>query len=367
MSSELLSFIKEALQQGNSRQEIRTVLMQAKWSEEEIDASLQRFADVSFAVPVPAPEVSVSAREAFVYLVLFVALYLTAFSVGSLWFSFINYGFPDELYRGLSYTSIDSNSVRQASATILIAGPLFFWLSRYVQKRLARHPEEQQSAVRRWLTYLTLFVAASIIIGTLITLVNNVLSGELTWRFTLKVLSMLVITGSVFGYYLWDLRRDEDTVLQPAPRRRLRVFVISTILVIIATLGTGLYLSGSPAKERLRRLDEQHIQTLQQVTYAIDTFTNTRGRVPTRIDELWEPSSSLYPEITLGMTDSIPDFSYRTSATSSYELCASFNLATEQSSDFGAQPSYVDPTLFQSWNHGAGLTCFPRTVRPILK
>jgi len=41
------------------------------------------------------------------------------------------------------------------------------------------------------------------------TLVNNVLGGELSLRFLLKVLVAAVIAGSVFGYYLWDLRSEE--------------------------------------------------------------------------------------------------------------------------------------------------------------
>jgi hypothetical protein len=63
--------------------------------------------------------------------------------------------------------------------------------------------------VRRWLTYLTLFVAAVVLIVDLITLVDNVLGGEVTVRFVLKVLVAGLIAGTIFGYYLWDLRRDE--------------------------------------------------------------------------------------------------------------------------------------------------------------
>ena len=65
------------------------------------------------------------------------------------------------------------------------------------------------SAVRRWLTYLTLFVAAAVLVGDMIALVYNLLGGELTLRFVLKVLVAAVIAGTIFGYYLMDLRREE--------------------------------------------------------------------------------------------------------------------------------------------------------------
>ena len=34
-------------------------------------------------------------------------------------------------------------------------------------------------------------------------------SGDLSLRFVLKVLVVGVIAGTVFGYYLWDLRQEE--------------------------------------------------------------------------------------------------------------------------------------------------------------
>jgi hypothetical protein len=56
----------------------------------------------------------------------------------------------------------------------------------------------------RWKTW------ASPVIGTLITLLTNVLGGELTTRFVLKTLTVLSISGSIFGYYLTDLKRAEE-------------------------------------------------------------------------------------------------------------------------------------------------------------
>jgi hypothetical protein len=56
--------------------------------------------------------------------------------------------------------------------------------------------------VRRWLTYVTLFLAAGVLVGDLITLVYNVLAGELTLRFVLKVLIVGAIAGAIFWFYL---------------------------------------------------------------------------------------------------------------------------------------------------------------------
>jgi uncharacterized membrane protein YraQ (UPF0718 family) len=74
---------------------------------------------------------------------------------------------------------------------------------------VARDPLKRLSPVRRWLTYLTLFLAATALTGDMITLVYNALGGELSLRFALKVLVVAAIAGSIFSYYLLDLRREE--------------------------------------------------------------------------------------------------------------------------------------------------------------
>jgi membrane protein YqaA with SNARE-associated domain len=52
-------------------------------------------------------------------------------------------------------------------------------------------------------------LAVTILAGDLIALVYNLLGGEFTTRFLLKVATVAVIAGGVFGYYLSDLRQEE--------------------------------------------------------------------------------------------------------------------------------------------------------------
>ena len=74
---------------------------------------------------------------------------------------------------------------------------------------IARDPMKRTSKVRRWLTYLTLFSAACALLGDFATLVYNALGGELTVRFLLKAITVALIAGTAFIYYLQDLRQDE--------------------------------------------------------------------------------------------------------------------------------------------------------------
>ena len=99
--------------------------------------------------------------------------------------------------------------IRWSVSLLIVAGPLFVGLSKLIGKELAADPAKRASKVRRWLTYLTLFVAAAVLIGDITTLVFNLLGGELTTRFLLKVLTVGALAGGGFWYYLSDLRADE--------------------------------------------------------------------------------------------------------------------------------------------------------------
>jgi hypothetical protein len=208
MNSELVEFARNALQRGIARGEIAQALSRAGWAEVDIRAALGSFADVDFALPVPKPRPYLSAREVFTYLVLFAALHATAYDVGWLSFEFIDRAFPDPLqdrpFRGSS-----TDSVRWYVASLIVVFPLFLFTFHTINKTVDRDPAKRGSRPRKWLTYLTLFVAAVTLVGDLIFLIYNALGGELTIRFLLKVLTVAIIAGGPFAYFFWDIRQDE--------------------------------------------------------------------------------------------------------------------------------------------------------------
>src|SRR5262249_31669413 len=95
VNDELVVFVRDALAQGRSRPEVEEGLKPAGWTADQARAALAAFAPIDFPVPVPRPRPSLSAREAFMYLLLFTTLYIVAFNLGSLTFQFINRAFPD--------------------------------------------------------------------------------------------------------------------------------------------------------------------------------------------------------------------------------------------------------------------------------
>lgn len=202
-TEDLTSFVKEALARAVPRPEIERTLAQAGWSSREVSDALASFADVTFPIPVPKPRRYTDARESFLYGVLFVALSLSAFHLGWLIFRFIEHAFP---------LTGEMAGLRQATrwpiAALVVALPVFLLVSRLVNRDVRLDPSRRASKSRIQMTYVTLFVCASVVIGVLSGLVYNFLGSELTPRFILKSLTTAGIAAAVFTYYRRDVRAE---------------------------------------------------------------------------------------------------------------------------------------------------------------
>lgn len=209
VNQELAGFLQQGLERGLSRQQLEKVLTDAGWPTDQVRGALERFADVDFPIPVPRPRPYLIAREVFIYLVLFTTLYLSAFNLGSLIFRFIERAFPDPAIDPVLALERSREAIRWAISLLVVAFPVFVYVSWTNERAVRLDPGRRLSKVRRWLTYLTLFVAAGVLVGDVTGLVYNLLGGELTTRFALKVLTIGAIAGSVFGYFTRDLRRGE--------------------------------------------------------------------------------------------------------------------------------------------------------------
>jgi len=212
MDQRLVDFTRQALAQDRSRNDIRLALQQAGWPAEDIEAALGEFAEIDFPVPVPRPKAYMSAKEVFIYLVFFAALYASAIAVGNIGFRFVDLTFPDPVdVRGFGYSS----QIRWSLASLIVSFPLFLTAFRAIERQLPNNPQLRRSPPRRWLTYMTLFIAGLILAGDMITLIYNALGGELTIRFVLKVAIVGVIAGGIFVYFFTEMRRDEQVAVRP--------------------------------------------------------------------------------------------------------------------------------------------------------
>jgi hypothetical protein len=110
----------------------------------QADAALAAYAYIAFPVPVPAARQTVSAGEAFLYLVQFTTLYLAAWHLGSLLFSFVERAFPYPLVGAFG----TDRSIRLAMAFIIVALPTFLFTAGRVRRMLAADPARRSSPTR---------------------------------------------------------------------------------------------------------------------------------------------------------------------------------------------------------------------------
>ena len=343
LSPDLVGFVREGLQRGLSREQIEDILVRAGWPADQVRRALAGFADVESPIPVPRPAISTLPREAFLHVVMFLALFVSAFNLGAVLFGLIDLALPDpagvppEVVREL---------LRFSVSALVVASPVFAYVTRVVGRAVEAQPSARASRIRLQLTYLTLFVASCVLVGAVTALVYSFLGGELTARFVLKALTVTAIAGSAFGYYFRDLREAERDPRSPgAPRRRDPLPALGAAAVAVAVVA-GLLALGSPAGQRRERLDARRAQDLRVISQAIDRYEATHERLPATLDELQRGSDI---QVAIGDPVTREPYAYETGDGAAYELCAIFALATAERPLRDGQPFS---------RHDAGRHCF---------
>ena len=146
-----------------------------------------------------------SARDFFLHLGVIVSLYAIVISFLNLAFKIVNKAFP-EISQNI-YAWGRGSEISMSVATLIIVFPLFAVLSYLAYKIYTESIDKQEPWIRKWLVYVTLFVASVTLVGDLIMVLYKFLDGQdLTAAFILKALIVLLVAGGVFGFYLQDTR-----------------------------------------------------------------------------------------------------------------------------------------------------------------
>jgi hypothetical protein len=368
MDQTLSSFIAHARKKNMDPATIRMLLLSAGWKEKDI---AQALVEQTLDEPIPLPPDVGGAREAFLHLFSFACLFTTLISLTVLLFQYLNRLFPDPAFPDYSDPTTLSG-IRWSLAAVIVTFPLFFWITRMLMRDMNQHPDRARSAIRRWLTYITLLVTGLSLVGDVVTLVFYVLEGELTIRFLLKVGAVLLLAGDTFLYYLYSLR-------QPGKVPVIGSLAVTTVLKWIAgvtVLGAvvwGLYLVGNPVTQRGVHLDEQRVSDLQAIQSEIlnetayDTpqdpahpRTTLAKPLPASLEEA--AANAVYQKLSVRDPVTGVEYGYRVADPTHFDLCAVFDEARDQQYDI-------------AWNHPAGNSCFridalnsgtgPKPVQPI--
>ncbi len=281
--------------------------------------------------------------------------YASTIALITLFFEVINFAYP-RITNAYQYYF---PSISLQVATLIVAFPLFSFLSWMLQKTYVADSSLRETPLRKWLSYITLFIAGAVVAGDLVTVIYMFLDGQdLTTGFLLKVLALLIIVGGVFVYYLREIRNQIDS-------RERNIWRIVAVVVILGSIILGFSVIGSPASQRERRYDTQRISELQSVQWQIVNYWQQKESIPESLEDLKDPFSGF----TIPMDPKTKTaYEYKKTGNLSFELCATFDREGMQNQFEGTSMTMPmrDPyfKINESWEHGAGRTCFDRTIDP---
>jgi hypothetical protein len=204
LNTALSEYIAAAKARGASDSFVVELLERNGWPRKEVYAA---FAAI-YETPKRGAGVAESARDAFLYLLSFGTLSVWAWNLGSLFFTLIDIWYRDPVFTPQLFVGRNV-AISGNMAALVVSFPIYMVTMRILLRDLAQKPEKLESGVRKWLTYIALLISASVVIGDLIAVVDYFLRGEITTTFLLKVLTVFVIAGGVFLYYLQPLEKPE--------------------------------------------------------------------------------------------------------------------------------------------------------------
>jgi len=292
-----------------------------------------------------------SAKDFFINLGAVVALGFFVGNLINLLFTIINKSFP--LTTGSGY--YESSSISFPVASLIIFFPVYVLLMYLLEKGYALEPEKRSVGIRKWLTYITLFISGFALAGDLVTVLYYFIDGrDITIGFILKALSILIISLSIFFYYISDVTGKLSV-------KSRKIWMVISGGVIILCIIWGFSVLGSPRTQQLLKYDQQKINDLQNIENSIQNFYSTKGVLPSSFDELLTQN---YYVNTIDSQTQKP-YEYQKTGNLTYNLCAEFNKDSKDNGMDTSTPVF-DNYKNISWAHRAGYYCFSETINPNL-
>ncbi len=295
-------------------------------------------------------------------------------------FEILNQKFPDILNGAYQYgyNSYQFDSARNFLAMLIIMFPAFLILAYFWKKKERAGLSDHDQTIRKWLSYIVIFLSILIAVIDLIVLVRYFVSGEITVRFILKVLIAIAAAKTVLYYFLpevWSFK------LQKLFRT---VAIYFGIVMVLALIIWSFVVMGSPFKQRELQLDDRRVQDLQSIQYQVINYWQQKEQLPADLKTLTNPISNyslpVDPEYNLGK---VYEYNIKDKNKLTFELCATFSQpmpkgVVEYGKGGGVYPMVVrdvttsnasEPAMYpypsgtnDSWDHGSGRTCFERTI-----
>jgi hypothetical protein len=283
-----------------------------------------------------------------------ITLYVSIGALITLLFGIITVQYPDQASYVWEHDSATS-SIRFAIALLIVFFPSYIALTRFVNV-IRRSEQGMYLTLTKWLIYLSLLIGGGILLGDLVAILNSFLEGELTVRFLLKALTVFLVTGTAFSYYLLDVRAYWQNNEQHS------IYYAGVVgAAVLVSLVAGFMNTDTPQEVRNKNLDNKEVSELQEIQSRIESYTLLNSKLPESIDEAYNSLS--VPSAPEGRSA----YTYQVINASSFKLCAEFSNESIQSGDmyYASDVAYKDSYGIinpNNWDHGKGTWCYTRII-----
>ncbi len=368
--AQLVAYVEKLLEAGLSKKQINEQLLAVGWSENQIDAAYSQ-ALIKKGVPIPSKAMQStfgkksSTVEIALNLFSFILLGTVATALGALFFGIINKYFPDALKVSYYYRSRSSSSaIHYSIAALLVGFPLYYLVMRLWLRSFIIDKAKMETRLTKWLTYLVLLIASVTIVGDLIAVVYTFLQGEITTRFFLKALTIIMIAGIIFAFYYLERKRVQYR--QSISSIVFKSFGMGVSLIVIIGIILGFLASGSPSTERKRGFDKQRERDLSSLSSCVERYAKKYEKLPVTLSEL-EKTSYAYCANKKDPETKTP-YEYRvisaskvvgTKVEGEFQLCGNFSLMSENNNK-GGLDYYETGSIWKT--HVPGRNCHTQKV-----
>jgi len=283
-----------------------------------------------------------------------ITLYVSIGSLIALLFGVITVQYPDQAQMPWEHDSATSG-IRFAIAILIIFFPSYIALTRYVNV-IRRSEHGIYLTLTKWLVYISLLIGGGVLLGDLVAVLNSFLEGELTVRFVLKAMTVFLVTGTAFAYYILDVRG----YWQEQERYSIYYAGIVSLAVLVSLIG-GFVNIETPNEVREMNLDAKQVSDLQEIQSHIESYVVLNAKLPEDISTAYNTLSE--PVAPEGRND----YTYQVVDAQSFKLCAEFagESSTSDNLYYPEKMMYSEPFSIRNpydWNHGSGEWCFTRIL-----
>lgn len=297
--------------------------------------------------------IKMTPKDFFLQLGIIATLYVSIIALISFLFSVINLSLPDA-----SSYYYDGSGIAWSMSVFIVVYPVLVYLLAKTNKYFVESPERREVSIKKWATYLTIFLTALTIVIDLIVLMFTFLQGEqLTLRFILKVLVVVVVALTVFWANMKEL---QGKFLGNTATMKKTSWIVS--LAILALVIIGFIFIGSPSDARLALEDQERVTELQYIQSEVVSYWDRKGSLPESLNDLNDPLN--YVSVPVD-PDTLLQYEYLVKGPLTFEICA--NFATDSNNELSQLQSKQMYPNQEYFKHTEGRNCFERTIDPALR